>query len=85
MKKYYWNDKTFSWERVDRVQEYKGHKIESVTYHADSTHARNHRFYRVTFPSGRIGEFPINKCGGNIDSIKSYIDFNIKHNRTEYL
>ena len=85
--KYHWNEDRFQWERVDRVQEYKGHEIATITYHADwvLTIPDNHRAYVVTCPSGRQFYYGIDKRGGNIKKLKEYIDFNVKHNRTQYL
>ena len=84
--KFHWNDETSSYERVDRTQEYRGHKIESITYHFEGAdYWDNHREYRVTFPSGRTALFGINKRGGNIKNLKEWIDFNIKYDRKEHL
>lgn len=83
--KYHWNEDRSRWERVDRVQEYRGHKIETVSWHYDGSWDEPHRDYRVTFPSGRETCWGINKRGGNIKSLKEYIDFNIEHDRKEYL
>lgn len=82
--KYHWNEDTHCWERVDHVQEYRGHKIETITWHMDD-HWDRHREYRVTFPSGRVSSWGINKRGGNIRNLKDWIDFNYENNRTEYL
>lgn len=81
------NEEMHCWERLDRVQNYRGHIIKTVTYHQEGTVGRqeNHREYIVEFPSGRVSIFGINKRGGNIKELKEYIDFNIKHNRVEYL
>lgn len=70
------NDEMYQWERVDRVQTYRGIKIETLTSHADGgTHPQNHREYRVTWPDGHTSYFPINKRpGGNISDLKTYID-----------
>ena len=84
--KFHWNEDRNRWERVDRVQEYKGHEIASVTWHYDDErYWETHRDYRITFPSGRVSCFGINKRGGNIKSLKEWIDFNIEKNRTEHL
>ena len=84
--KFQWKEELSRWERVDRVQEYRGHKIETVTWHYDnSKYWETHRDYRVTFPSGRDAIFGINKRGGNIKSLKEWIDFNIKYDRKEHL
>lgn len=84
MNKFFYNDETHAWERVDRTQDYKGVKIETITYHNDYDFAENHREYRVTYPSGRVAHFPINKrAGGNIKDLKAYIDFKIKYNKAQ--
>ena len=85
--KFYWNEDRSRYERVDRVQVYRGHEIASVTYHRDwlFTPAENHRTYRVTRPSGKVSYWDINKRGGNIKELKEWIDFNIEHDRKEYL
>lgn len=78
--KYVYNDNCCQWERVDRVQEYKGHKIETITSHGDYTNAPRHREYRVTFLDGHTAYFPINKReGGNIKDLKIYLDFKSRH------
>ena len=81
------NTELHQWERLEKVQEYRGHKIESITYHREwlLEVPDNHRAYRVTFPSGRVSYWDINKRGGNIKAVKEYIDFNIEHDRKEYL
>ena len=84
--KYHWNPESYEWERVDRVQNYKGHEICTVSTHDDTHDYRSyHRHYRVTCPSGRSFIWGINKRGGNIKELKGYIDFNIRHNDTRYL
>ena len=84
--KFHWSEDRHRWERIDRVQNYKGHEIASVTWHYDNgKYWETHRDYRITFPSGRVSCFGINKRGGNIKALKEYIDFNIAHNRTEHL
>lgn len=85
--KFHWNEEHSQWERVDRVQQYKGHEIATITYHYDwlLTVPDNHRMYRITFPSGRVSSFNINKRGGNIKSLKEWIDFNIENDRKEFL
>ena len=83
IKKFIYNDEMHQYERVDRVQEYKGIVIETITYHRDyidPRQRRNHREYRLTYPNGETSIFPINKRGGNIEELKSYIDFKEKHN-----
>lgn len=85
--KYHWNDDRQLWIRIDRVQEYRGHEIATVSYHRDwlLTVPDNHRGYLVTYPSGRQTLWTIDKRGGNIKNLKEYIDFNVDNNRTEYL
>ena len=83
--KYHWNEDRRRWERVDRVQEYRAHKIETVTWHYDELHWDSHREYRVTRPSGKVNYWGSMKRGGDIKSIKEYIDFNYKYDRKEYL
>ena len=84
--KYHWNAETYQWERVDRVQTYRGHEIATISTHDDSHYNRSyHREYRVTTPSGRVSNFRINKRGGNIKNLKEWIDFNIDNNRVKYL
>ena len=73
------NEEMHQWERVDRVQEYKGHTIETITCHgeySDPLNIKNHREYRVTSPDGRVSYRRINKReGGNIKDLMEYIDF----------
>jgi hypothetical protein len=82
--KYHWNEDRRKWERVDRVQEYRGHKIESVTWHYDNDWI-THREYRVTRPSGIVNYWGNMKRGGSIKNIKDDIDFNYKYDRKEHL
>ena len=79
MEKFTYNDQSHAWERVDRIQNYGGCKIETVTYHADYFGADNSREYRVTWPDGHQSVFGINKRGGNIKELKKYIDFKAKY------
>lgn len=74
IKQFQWNDELCEWQRVERVQMYKGVKIETVTTHADYHNAPRHREYRLTWADGHDGWFPINKRGGNIKDLKHYID-----------
>lgn len=84
--KFRWNEDRMRWERVDRVQEYRGHKIETVTWHYDDCkYWETHRDYRITKPSGKVICWGINKRGGNIKALKEYIDFNIENDSAEYL
>ena len=82
MNLYQWNKEMYQWERVDRVQEYKGHKIETLSTHDDRIIGRPiyHREYRITCPSGAVTYRRINKReGGNIRDIKEMIDFKAKY------
>ena len=84
--KYHWNEENYQRERVERVQNYNGHEICTISTHDDNHNRYSyHREYRITFPSGRVSNWRINKRGGNIKALKEWIDFNIDHNRTEYL
>lgn len=79
---YHWNERYYQWERVNRVQEYRGCKIETLSVHDDSDDPVYHREYRTTYPSGKVVYTRINKReGGNIKDLKEYIDFNYKYNR----
>lgn len=77
--KYQWNEQYHHWERVERVQEYKGCKFESMRIHDDSDDPHYSREYRITWPSGKVNYWTINKRGGNIKALKEYIDFKIKY------
>ena len=79
--KFYWNDDVTQWERVDRIQEYRGIKIETLTVHPDSFDSRDrHREYRLTTPDGKVSYHSINKRrGGNIKDLKMWIDFRLKY------
>ena len=78
---YRWNETLYQWEKVTRVQEYRGCKIETLSTHDDNSDPVYHREYRITYPSGRVTQRVINKReGGNIKDIKQYIDFKIKYN-----
>lgn len=80
---FHWNADMYSWERLDRVQTYKGCTIRSITYHGehlDPRDNRNHREYRVTFPDGHEGCFGSVKRGGSLKELKEYIDFKEKYN-----
>ena len=85
--KYHWIEERKQWERVDKIQTYRGHEIATISYHRDwlLTPPEHHRAYRVTFPSGRVSTWDINKRGGNIKALKKWIDFNIEHDRKEHL
>ena len=80
--KYHWNEDRAQWERVDKVQTYRGCEIATVSYHRDwvLTPPDNHRGYLVTYPSGVQHLWGINKRGGNINRLKEWIDFKIKRN-----
>ena len=71
--KYSYNEEMYQWERVDKVQHYKGYKIETISTHDDSWQSK-HREYRVTAPNNHVSYFGINKRGGNITSLKYWID-----------
>lgn len=78
--KYTWNEEFYQWERLERVQEYKGCKIETLRTHDDSDDPVYHREYRTTYPSGKVTHTFINKrAGGNIKDLKEYIDFKVKY------
>ena len=77
--KYHWNGERYQWERVDRVQYYRGHEICTVSTHDEGWHVK-HRVYVVTFPSGKQTYFGIDKRGGNIANLKKWIDANIEKN-----
>lgn len=82
MDKFFYNERSYQWERVDNVQFYKGRKIETITYHQDYNDPltiKNHKEYRVTDETGRQWAFPINKRGCNIQQLKEYIDFKERH------
>ncbi len=83
---YHWNEEYSQWERVDRVQEYRGCRIESLSTHDDSDKPIYHREYRTTYPNGFVAYTRINKRkGGNIKDIKAYIDFKIKYGELYYI
>lgn len=82
--KYHWNEDRYQWERVERVQNYRGHEICTVSTHDEGWNVC-HRCYRITFPSGRQSMWTINKRGGNIKDLKEWIDGNIEYNRVQYL
>ena len=72
--KYHWNEESYSWERADKEQWYKGWRIVSVSS-KDSDNKSHHRFYELTDTNGAVGQIGINKRGGNIGEIKNMIDF----------
>lgn len=81
MEKYVWNEIFYQWERVDRVQYYRGFKIETLSTHDDRDRPIYHREYRTTYPDGKVVYTRINKRrGGNIADLKQYIDFKLKYN-----
>lgn len=82
--KYHWNEERYQWERVDRVQQYRGHEIASIATH-DANWKHSHRAYIVTRPSGRSFYYEINKRGCNMKNLKEWIDFNVENNRTQFL
>ena len=77
--KYHWNEDRNQWERVDRVQNYRGVEIATISYHRDwlLNPPPNHRGYLVTYPSGVQHVWKIDKRGGNIKELKWWIDFKI--------
>ena len=78
--KYQWNEELFQWERVERVQEYRGCMIETLRTRDDSDDPIYHREYRTTYPSGKVTYTRINKRAcGNIKDLKEYIDFKLKY------
>ena len=82
MKQYEFNERFHQWERVDREQEYRGIKIETLTCHDDHydySQRRRWREYRLTWPDGHTSDFRINKRGGNITEIKKWLDFKAKY------
>ena len=74
--KYHYNQEMCEWERTDKVQNYKGATIYSITSHYDEC-TRRHRFYEVV-EEGRTWTFDINKRGGNIETVKWLIDKHIE-------
>ena len=76
------NGERHRWERVDSIQEYKGCVIELITHHRDwvLTVPQNHREYKITFPDGHSSFFGSLKRGGDLKSLKEYIDLKAKHN-----
>ena len=74
--KYHWNQERWQWERVDRVQEYRGVEIATISTH-DDYHKSYHRAYKVRYPSGLETYWQINKRGSNIKKLKGWIDFKI--------
>ena len=76
------NDELYRWERVDSIREYKGCIIELITFHHDwlLKVPENHREYKITFPDGHSSFFGSLKRGGDLKSLKDYIDFKAEHN-----
>lgn len=83
MNQFQWNPEMHEWQRTDRVQEYRGIKIETITTHDDTDRPRFHREYRLTFPTGKESYFRINKRGGNIKDLKFYIDIKLKEEESK--
>ena len=79
---YHWNEEYHQWERLNRTINYKGHILRSITYHYDHLDRSmndNHKEWFVTFPDGHeVPGFGSIKRGGDLKSIKEYIDFCIK-------
>lgn len=63
------------WHRVDRVQEYKGIQILSLTVYPDEQPDRRHREYLLIWKDGHTFRQRINKHGGNIADLKYWIDY----------
>lgn len=76
------NDELYRWERVDSIREYKGCIIELITFHHDwlLKVPENHREYKITFPDGHSSFFGSLKRGGDLKSLKDFIDFKAEHN-----
>lgn len=76
------NEELHQWERVDSIREYKGCIIELITYHSEwmLTVPDNHREYKITFPDGHSAMFGSLKRGGDLKSLKQYIDLKAKYN-----
>ena len=74
---FHFNDDLHRWERVDSIREYKGCIIELVTHHRDWVLKvpENHREYKITFPDGHSSFFGSLKRGGDLKSLKDFIDF----------
>ena len=80
---FHWNPEMCEWQRTDKVQEYRGIKIETITTHDDSDKPRFHREYRMTYPTGKVSYFRINKRGGNIKDLKFFIDIKLKEEESK--
>ena len=81
--KYHWNPERYQWERIDRIQYYRGFEIQTIRTHDDS-HKYYHRAYRVVFPDGHSADFTINKRpGGNIKDLIRWLDY--KADRGEFI
>ena len=73
MEKFTYNREMYQWERIDRVQEYKGIEIKTVTYYMDGRPKRRHREYQYNI-NGNDRYLGIDKRGGNIKTVKELID-----------
>lgn len=79
---FHWNCDRMRWERLNRTIFYRGCVLRSVIYHydcSDPCKIVNHREWRITFPDGHESGFGSVKRGGDLKSLKEYIDFKIKH------
>lgn len=65
------------WERTDRVQEYRGATIYTITSKIEVGSRRSTRFYEVV-EEDRTWTMGINKRGGNIKAVKELIDMHKK-------
>lgn len=76
------NEELHRWERVESIREYKGCIIELITHHREwmLTVPENHREYKITFPDGHSACFGSLKRGGDLKSLKLYIDLKAKYN-----
>ena len=75
---FHWNNEMHTWERLNRTIKYKGCVLRSITYHYEHTDPRkivNHKEWFITFPNGRESSFGSVKRGGDLKSLKDYIDW----------
>lgn len=73
MEKFTYNREACTWERIDRVQEYRGIEIKTVTYYIEGCPKYRHREYQYSM-NGTDYCFGIDKRGGNIKELKELID-----------
>ena len=79
---FHWNNERYKWERLNRTIYYRGCVLRSVTHHAERRFPHdneNHKEWYITFPDGHESAFGSVKRGGDLKSLKEYIDFKIKH------